>query len=127
MRGVVYNYNHHPVTYCTAHPSPPSLRLAIYLLPPSLRPSPCKMSEPTKWLGWPAGVRPVQDVRADQCKMSDRDPNLSADRRLVGAKAFYTEIATVYQLRYPIHQCINFLEVEATYLTRARIIRNPAG
>ena len=33
--------------------------------------------------------------------------------------AFYTELATAYQLRYPFHQCINFLEVEAMYNARA--------
>ena len=33
--------------------------------------------------------------------------------------AFYTELATAYQLKYPFHQCINFLEVEATYNARA--------
>ena len=32
---------------------------------------------------------------------------------------FYTELATAYQFRYPFHQCINFLEVEATYNARA--------
>ena len=34
--------------------------------------------------------------------------------------AFYTELATEYQLRYSFHPCINFLEVEVTYITRAR-------